>query len=223
LLITASVALIAVVLALLLYDIEPNYSGRTLAEWIKASSQTPPDPEATNAIIRITTYSAPVLVRWVLADASPRFGLINKLPLRWYPIVTRNPLLRPLLYRDNEMFHAACAMRAFEIAGTNAAPAVPAVEAMITDYNFQVATEAIHLLSVIGPPALPAIRRAMGHRSPFIRLQAVGALRCCGTNAVEAIPDVLKALSDWDINVRVNASNVLETLCPAALTNPPAQ
>lgn len=216
LLITASWVLLAAALIVLYFcDTGPSYNGRSLAEWIKAASQPSSEREAHEAIVRIATNSYTTLVRWAFADTSPRFALMNRLPFS----ARLNPLFRPFLYRDAAMFRAACAVRAFEVAGTNAAPAVPALDAMVTDYNPGVTTQAIHLLSLIGPAAIPALRRALNSQQPFIRVQAVGALRHCGTNSVEAISDLVKALSDYDINVRQNATNVLETLCPAVLTN----
>jgi len=220
LVITVSAMLLAIGVTLLfLRDIEPSYNGRSLVEWIKASSQRPDDPEVNKAIISITSKSAPLLLSWVLADTSPRFNLINKLPMKWYPIANRNQFLRRVFYRDNEMLHAACAMRAFEIAGTNAASAVPALAARISDYNPQVTLDALHVCSLIGPPALPVIRHAMSSRMPFIRTAAIGSLKPLGTNGIEAIPDLVKALSDYDIQVRENATNVLEILLPSAFTN----
>jgi hypothetical protein len=217
--IAASWVLLAAAMLLYRYDTEPKYNGRSLAQWIKASSQPSSEREAHEAIVSITTNSFRVLVRWAFANTRPRLELINKLP--WS--ASQNPLLRRFLYRDNELFRAACAMRAFEIAGTNAACAVTALAALITDDNLQLTTEVIQLLSRIGPTALPAIRRAMGSRNPLIRNVAVGSLKRFGTNATEAISDVVRALSDYSINVRQNATNVLETLYPAALTNAPAQ
>lgn len=171
----------------------------------------------------ITTNSVPVLLRWVFADTQPRFNLINRFTFSASQKPFLRRFLRRFLYRDNEIARAACAMRAFEIAGTNAASAVPALAVMITDHNPQTTIESLYVLSLIGPPAVPAIRRAMSSQIPYIRVAAIGALKRFGTNATEAIPDVVTALSDYDINVRQNATNVLETLYPAVLTSSPAQ
>jgi hypothetical protein len=220
LLITASCVLLTAA-AILLYrwDTEPSYKGRTLGQWIRASSQAPGEREAHEAIVSIATNFFPVLLRWAFADTNPRFTLINKLPLS----ASQKPFLRPFLYRDKEMFRAACAIRAFEIAGTNAACAVPGLAAMITDDNPPVTIDSIYVLTLIGPPAAPAIRRAMSSRIPYVRAAAIGSLKRFGTNAAEAIPDVVTALSDYDINVRQSATNLLETLYPDLLTNTPAQ
>jgi hypothetical protein len=65
LLITASWAFVAVVaIALYRRDTEPSYNGRTFAQWIKASSQASADPATHEAILSITTNSAPLLLRW---------------------------------------------------------------------------------------------------------------------------------------------------------------
>jgi hypothetical protein len=207
--------------AILLYrgDTEPSYEGRTLAQWIKANSQAPGEREVHEAIVSITTNFAPVLLRWAFADTNPRFTLINRLPLS----ASQKPFLRPFLYRDKEMFRAACAMRAFEIAGTNAACAVPALAALITDDDVYVTYYSLYVLSLIGPPALPAMRRAMSSQFAPFRGVAISSLKRFGTNATEAVPDVLKALHDEDITVRQNATNVPETLYPELLTNSPPQ
>jgi hypothetical protein len=219
LLIAGSCALIAAA-GVLLYsrDREPSYNGRSLAQWVKVISQAPGDREAQEAIVCITTNSFPVLLRWAFADTTP-FRLIHKLP----PSVSQNAHLRPLLYRDADIRRAAFAIRAFEIAGTNAACAVPLLAAKITDGNPEVTIQAICMLPLFGATAVPVIRRAMTSRHPYVRSVAIGSFRRFGTNAAEAIPDVVKALSDYNINVRQNATNLLQTLDPVALTNSPAQ
>lgn len=225
LLITASSVLLTVA-GVILYsgDTEPSYKGRTLSQWNKASYQDSGEREAHEAIVSITTKSFPLLLRWAFADTNPRFdtmprvsNLIYKLPFS----ITQNPHLRPLLYRENQIFRAACALRAFEIAGTNAACAVPALAAMMTNDNPHVTLWAIHVCSLIGPPAVPAIRLAMSSQLPYLRCEAIGCLKRFGTNTTEAIPDVVKALSDSDLSVRQNATNILETLYPQILTNSP--
>jgi len=219
-LILATWVLLTVAVVFFYYrDTEPSYNGRSLAQWIKASSQAAEERQVHEAIVHITTNSAVVLLRWALADTNPRFSLINKLPFS----ASQNSFLRRFLYRDNEMFRAACAIRAFEIAGTNAACAVPALAAMISDDNPHAAVQSLYVLSLIGPAAIPAVQRAISCETPYIRAIAIGSLKRFGTNAAEAIPDVLKALSDENINVRQSATDALVTLYPAALTNTPAQ
>lgn len=219
LIIAAWLLLTAAIIFLYSRDTEPSYHGRSLSQWIKASSRASEERDAYEAIVHITTNSFPALLRWALADTNPRFALINKLPFS----ASQNPFLRRFLYRDNEIFRAACAIRAFEIAGTNAACAVPALAAMISDDNPHVAVQSLYVLSLIGPAAVPAVHRAMSCETPYIRAIAIGSLKRFGTNAAEAIPDVLKALSDENINVRQSATDALVTLYPAALTNTPVQ
>ena len=213
------VLLAAVPIVLYCRDTEPSYHERSLAQWIKAYSHSSGDREAHDAIVCITTNSFPVLLRWAFANTTPRFQLINKFT---FPL-SQKPFLRPLFYRDNEVFHAALALRAFEIAGTNAASAVPSLATKITDANPELAIQAIYMSPLFGPTAVPAMRRAMTNQHPYIRCIAVGSFKRFGTNATEAIPDLVKALSDYDINVRENATNVLATLYPFALTNTPAK
>lgn len=216
--IAGCVLLTAAVIIFCLWDTEPSYNGRTLAQWVKASSQASGERETHIAIISIATNFAPVLVRWVFADTTPRFDLLNQLPFN----ARQHPFLRPFLFRDKEMLRAACAMRAFEIAGTNAVSAITALEPMVTGHNPQaVQVLALHVLSLIGTPAVPSIRHATLSSDSFVRFAAIGALRRIGTNATEAIPDLVRALSDQHFLVRQNATNALETLFPQILTNPP--
>ena len=51
----------------------------------------------------------------------------------------------------------------------------------------------------------------MTNQSPFIRVAAVGSIKRLGTNATDAIPDLIAALSDPDIYLRQNAAQALET------------
>jgi hypothetical protein len=207
----------AIVTLLLLYQ-EPTYKGRTLEHWIKANSQNPAEPAAHEAIVFITTNSAPVLVRWLTADVNPRWSLRSKLP----PFLLRNRFVRRFVSRENDLRRAALATRAFEVAGTNASPAIPAIAELVSDrqpYNIQ--AQGFYILRFIGPAALPQLRHAISNYNPAIRLAAVDGIKRLGTNAAAAAPDLLVALSDTDTWVRQNATQALEVIAPKALTNSP--
>jgi hypothetical protein len=201
----------------LLYH-EPTYKGRRLEHWIKVNSRSPDDPAAREAIVFITTNSAPELVRWLSADVNPRWTLRSKLP----PFLLRNQFVRRLVSRENNLRRAALATRAFEVAGTNASPAIAALDELLSDRQpFSIQAQGFYILRFIGPAALPQLRHAMSNYDPNIRLAAVDGIKRLGTTATVATPDLIAALSDTDTWVRQNATQALEVIAPNALTNSP--
>jgi len=205
---------------LLLGNAEPSYGGRTLLQWITTSSQWQEARAAREVIGIITTNSAPTLIRWVSLDTTPRLGLAKKLP----NFIRQTRLMEDYIYRKRNYVRVSQALFAFQLAGTNAAFAVPALAKLATAPNpTPTAVPALETLSRIGPPALPSISQAMTNRNRSILFSAVSSLSRLGTNAAPAIPGLITALSDPVDVVPDNAITLLLKLSPEALTNLPSQ
>jgi HEAT repeat protein len=204
---------LAIPVTLLLFpNPELRYKGHTLEYWIEVNSRSPDAPEAPEAILAITTNSVPLLLQRLSADTSWEERLEAKLPA----FLRTDPTTRRFLSRQR--YRAACSLRAFAIAGTNAACAIPAVTQLLSDHNrLVVKLDALRILSAIGPAALPGIRQGMRNPDARVRSFAIGLLWRLGTNAAPAIPDLVAACSDPHPGVRGTASNVLETLAHEAL------
>jgi len=218
-LILAGAVLLAIAIAVLLSrTAEPRFKGRTLEQWIQANSQRPHDSEAREAIVTITTNSVPILLQRLAADTSSESRLEAKLPAS----LRENSIINRLIYRQRD--RAAYSVRAFKISGTNAACAIPAVAQLLIYHNsLQVKAEASIILSEIGPAALPAIRQAMSSTNALVRALVVTTTGWLGTNSAPLIPDVVTALTDPDLKVRIAATNFLGTLDRHDLINLPAK
>jgi hypothetical protein len=220
------------IVVLLAHEPEPRYNGRSLSSWLKAyaaiyettgTTQTIPDVgEAVHAIQAIGTNALPLLLKWIQQEPpSWQQAAHRKLPKRLWNTAPARLLIDGPGYEK-----ASHAMNAFDILGTNAAPAIPGLVKLMTGTtNRTIVARAIGALGGIGVPALPYLITALSntnqpgrHLIPF-RIQAIAA--DLGTNTW--LPPLKAALQDPDPRVRASASAVLGDLAPDLLTNAPAQ
>ena len=117
-------------------------------------------------------------------------------------------------------------MLAINLLGTNAAPLIPELVALMNGTtNRTTAVRIIAALSGLGAPALPHMAAALSNTNQtgrsaipsYIFLMA----RDIGTNA--CLPPLQAALQDPDPAVRTSASWALSKLAPDILTNTPAR
>jgi hypothetical protein len=225
---TAFVGLALTLALLLRHDDEPRYNGRPLSKWLQVYSEnvmsqnTPEFSEAEQAIRTIGTNALPYLLKWIQQQPPPWHRTAHrKLP----ESVSDSAPVRLLI--DGRGYETANgAMLAFDILGSNAAPAIPEmVAAMNGTTNRTTAVRIIAALSGIGAPALPHMAAALSNTNQtgrsaipaYIRLMA----RHVGTNA--CLPPLTAALQDPDPAVRSSASWALSKLAPDLLTNAPTQ
>lgn len=167
--------------------------------------------EADKAICCIATNSLDVLLRRLAYDPTHRRTLINKVPA---PLL-RKEIVQGLFFPDPNEQLANQAMLVFDIAGTNATFAIPALSVMALDATHEWGAQAaVYALASIGPAALPVIRQATRSQSNMVRGGAIRVLYRFGTNAAPAIPEVLRALSDPVNSVRQDATNTLIKIAP---------
>jgi HEAT repeat protein len=118
---------------------------------------------------------------------------------------------------------ANAVMVAFALLGTNAAPAIPDLVALMNDTNH--VDRAMGALSGVGAPAFPQMLAALTNTNQTGRAMIPFYLRemarNVGTNA--CLPPLKAALQDPDPAVRTTAAGVLQILAPNLPTNAPAQ
>ena len=130
--------------------------------------------------------------------------------------------LNPLLNAFANPFQPTRRLAAFYIGsmqylGTNAAPAVPVLIALLSDQEEQIASRAATALGdlhVEPALAIPALTNALKDPRPFIRSSAALALARFGSQARPAIPALTDALSDPKLPVRSAATNALLSISP---------
>jgi HEAT repeat protein len=117
---------------------------------------------------------------------------------------------------------------ALEGLGTNAAPAVPVLAAMLVSNNLlTVRFDAVRFLGAVGIDpdlSVPALINAI--EEPRIRRSALISLSRFGVAASNATEIVVACLSDTNVGVRVEAERTLRAINPkraSLLTNSPAQ
>ena len=137
--IVLAVAILASVTALVVSRIEPHYEGRSLTKWLEqaqgayAGCQDPEHPElepawqeCQTAAKEMGTKSLPFLLRWTQAkDSDAKIEVI-----RW---LNRHPSFHVEIHPDPALRKHIQAMYGFNLLGTNASPALPALVEMTHD------------------------------------------------------------------------------------------
>ena len=117
------------------------------------------------------------------------------------------PLLKGMDTDQRE--HAAEALAKL---GSAAEPAIPVLQANLSDDFPYVRIRSAEALAHIGPAALPAFIEALKNDNNEVRLVAVEALDHLGAQAEPAIPVLVRALDDKEGPIRQRAANALEKI-----------
>jgi hypothetical protein len=161
---------------------EPEYQGKKLSEWLYLDTVvTEPGSEAAaDAVRQIGTNGLPWMLRHVSVE-----------PGKWRQVVAKfpKPFDQAATWKDGR-WERACALRAFQILGPLARPAVP----QLTDWANNAPTG--------------SQRRAF----------AVAALGDMGPDFLN-IPSRVRELNWPDAGVRERATNELMRIAPEMLTN----
>jgi hypothetical protein len=190
---------------------EPMHEGKPLTVWLKrhvpTSAADPPynSPgwkKADEALRKIGTNGIPVLLEMISATDSP-------LKLKFLDWIGKYKRLdRHYAYQKNEE-----AAYAFEMLGTNAASAVPALiriyEERATSYTRDSAAKALRHIGPAARPAIPALLKDFSHADGEVRFDAVSAVAGIGGEPDIVIPALRGALGDPKPEVRWNASSGL--------------
>lgn len=190
----------------------PVYQGRRLSEWL-VTTQTPVlrtgnfmlyDPvrdDAALAIRAVGTNALPLLLEWL--NAEPNSLLTNfataLAPNGWLPNNSWRQRLLDKLEPWDYLRRRSCAYTGFRILGSNAFPAVPALQ-LIASRSKPRDNEAVFILTGMGSVAVPALTKALA-ANPYSesRIHILNGLGFIASS--NAVPGVISALHDPDPDV----------------------
>ncbi len=169
---------------LLLPEREPSYQGKSLSAWFEDHDHS--RNEAAQAVLHIGTNGIPILLEWLLKNESMMPPTVE----RWMVKVFGRSLSKaPSGVFKNK--YNQWALSGFRILGTNAAPVVPVLTALLDDPRIDDRTAAkVELALVcIGTPALSTFMAAFTNQNPRIHERSVASL-CVfgGFNGFNEVP-----------------------------------
>jgi hypothetical protein len=174
---------------------EPSANGKKLSEWVAVLGDGySGNPAAVKAIRQMGTNALPWLLYELQYEVSPgRFAVT----------VMQG---KTTAYDRNRR-----AAEAFKVLGTNAAPAIPAmIKTIQTSRGYSSPVEKItEVLPYLGTSAVPAWRELLKHGNAHKRGVAAAYLGSLGPAGKDAFGDLLKALKDDSLPVRVEAAGAL--------------
>jgi len=198
-----------------LRDPEPEFGGKKLRVWLQHCRPRPNSAEtvedrikAEKAIRIIGSNAVPCLLKWIRlepSDAKTRFydtcnRTLQKFHVQWR-LIDKDPLL------------AADAMKGFEILGTEASNAVPALTRIMNDPKAtSSARQAVYVMKYAAEFALPSLMMGLTNQNREIRQGAASALRELETDSLPAVPLLIQCLKDSEPNVVSAATQTLGQL-----------
>ena len=204
-LVLAVVILAALLIATVLftYRPEPTYQGHTLTYWLgecakepKLFTAGPEAPECVRAVRAIGTDAIPTLVAWLSYEPHPikrRLWIRLKLVLgRFIPFPA---------WTSTDSGQRRLALLGFRILGERSAPALPALTKLANGPNLRAAVPAVFAMGKAGPAAVPFLEMVLTNPAATPRNQAARELGGLGTNAMPALPSLLRCVGDADEEV----------------------
>jgi hypothetical protein len=217
--IAVGAAILLTAIAFLLPRQQPSFQGLSLETWLsryRDSRAVNPDSAETaaaaQAVRRIGPDALPWLLNWLPAEQSPRRAALRRLASR-----IPSPLGESIIaIIENSEVHAGLARAGFDILGSQASNAVPALVDLLLQTNMPNASlRSSMALASIGPPAIPALLKVLTTPHLFNRDLAAyvfANMNSPGTNAEPAVPILLKSLDDPDIDLAEAAALALGQL-----------
>jgi hypothetical protein len=215
----ACLTAIAGIVALARYDPQPRHRGRPLSEWLHdafAASSTPEDIHPEQAVREIGTNAIPWFVNWINYERGSWQRTARSV---LSPSLSKS-FLGEIVSEETTEERSVLAVIGFSFLGTNAAPAIPELSAMMRDPTRpQTARRCVLALGHIGEPALPVLAQALAETNFPYRVEIVELVpHLRGAHPFRPILET--TLTDQDPRVRSAATNVLQQIAPQALANP---
>jgi hypothetical protein len=181
----------------LLFPDEPSYSGKRLGEWLVTNIEGGGDltTAAKNAIQQMGTNAIPALLKRLVYVRPP--------------------------YCFNPFQININAAGGFIALGEQAKPALPELWRLMDSTNKEVALTAMIATCGTGSNAMPFLIKGLTNEFDIVRNEAANNLANGIGNQFpelrkQAIPLLVKLLNDPDEDVRLNATNQLKEIDPAA-------
>lgn len=216
---------VAGIALVLLWRSEPSYQGRTLSDWIVQMRVRPDDTEARMAVRHLASNSIPLLLTWIKRGDRPtlRARLVEAKKgviafLEKHKVIKPRPQVWVLFVADHKSSYRSLAQSALEQLGPQAESAIPELIQMLgtkrptPDEISPVAGTAYLLLPKLAPASIQPLVTSLSSTDPQVYALAVSALGEIGPQANAAIPIVQRRLADPDVNIRVQAAQVLSKL-----------
>ncbi len=212
----AGAALIAIVAAIKLTGSEPEYKGRKLSEWISeckyAYSEAQPK-EAAQALREMCPTALPTLVDWIGYEKSDQTKRVEN--FIWEIAEKLGVGAKfDLMTRKGEN-RVNTAFDAFEVLGTNAAPAIPQLSNMVMNANNPgtAASRALSALALIGKSGKQTIVSLLHDANNPHRSQTLdGLFYFSVVDRDTLIKEINQHLTNSDVQTRTTATNLLQSL-----------
>jgi len=215
------VAVVVAVFGVCLPPAEPRYHGRSLSSWLEdpdnfISDGFDPSAAGVLAVRELGTNAIPTLLQWISYEPSPIRQKVNKLLQK---------LPGPLKPRNAQIgwSRANNAAAGFAMLGSEAQVAAPAlVRLALTSSDPNRAQRCIDCLFKMGPEGLLGMCSLITNSQALKQTSAIYRICDMGTNAVPAVPALIKCLEDNDDEVAHAATVVLGELALLPTTTVPA-
>ena len=218
------VSLVAIAAWLVLRSREPAYDGRSLTDWVQvyAADKNPYRPEYELAFHNFGTKGISVVIDTLARNDS---SLRNKYRDLWPKMPA---LAKRVLPKPGPQLATDLAGRVFGFVG---APAIPMAVAALKHNSSQVREAAalglwhLRMKSPEADRAIPALIAGLADSQILVRLRCAFALGAMGAGASNAVPALIMALHDSDVDtnkpsswvfVRATAAGALAKIGPGA-------
>jgi hypothetical protein len=192
----------AALLAIILRPTEPAYRGKNLTEWgrlyssalYSSASDLKVRADVGDALRIMGTNSLPWLLQWISGSEDRSIRMIIIALLQKTPFVIKNSSVvsgvRTNLYWDQGNF----AVFGFQILGSQARSAIPALVAMMKGQDILPSIHAAAALGFIGADSIPVLLAALEDPKQPNRVDIVYALANAGSKAGGSTETVIGAL-----------------------------
>ncbi len=203
---------------------EPHYQGKSLGTWLdvlafdRRTTNTKEETlQAQEAIKAMGAASIPFLLRAIEGQQS---GFRLEMFVYRHPYVQRWSSIRSFLTwqekrRMESERRAGSAERAFRVLGPTAKEAVPELLKIIRKPNIFTSFRVQRAIIAIGKDAFPDLLRALdnpGYSNQATIVEMMGELKGVGTNAIPAVPKLVRYVESGQIDLSRNAARTLGRL-----------
>jgi hypothetical protein len=224
-LLISAALLLACLLTVVLWpkEKEPVYKGKKLSDWVLDQGRTymvraedltnSPRPSPAWAINTLGTNTLPFLLKWIAYDPPPARRAT-------YHLFKRAGFTAPYESLERSESRAALSVRAFQMLGPKAQPAIPALNHMMTNAaSHDSSARARDSLAFIGEPALPYLLTALTNRWPYrYELPHIfGFMALDHVDVRPAIPILIAMLKDTDQLTSIYAAQALAPIVKSGI------